>query len=85
MIGEEEKQPIVASSVKAQFNSIAQRICELLWLIIIISYLQMRSKSSMTLYCGDRATINIEHNPIQYDWTKHVDIDRHFIKRKKKA
>ena len=26
--------------------------------------------------------INITHNPIQQDCTKHVEIDRHFIKEK---
>jgi hypothetical protein len=24
----------------------------------------------------------IAHNPVQHDWTKHVEVDRHFIKEK---
>jgi len=24
--------------------------------------------------------MNIAQNPIQHDWTKHIEIDRHFIK-----
>jgi hypothetical protein len=34
------------------------------------------------LYCDNKAAINIANNPIQHDRTKHVEIDRHFIKEK---
>ena len=36
----------------------------------------------MKLYCDNKATISIAHNPVQHDRTKHVEIDRHFIKEK---
>ena len=29
-----------------------------------------------------RSTISIAHNPIHHDRTKHVEVDRHFIKEK---
>lgn len=34
------------------------------------------------LYCDRNATINMAHNPVQHDWTKHIEIDQHFIKKK---
>jgi ATP sulfurylase len=34
------------------------------------------------LYCDNKAAIDIANNPIQHDRTKHVEIDRHFIKEK---
>ena len=34
----------------------------------------------MKLFCDNKATISIANNPIQHDRTKHVEIDRHFIK-----
>ncbi|RDY13355.1 Copia protein, partial [Mucuna pruriens] len=37
---------------------------------------------SMKLYCDNKATISIAQNPIQYDRTKHIEIDRNFIKEK---
>ena len=33
-------------------------------------------------YCDNVATINIANNPIQFDWTKYVEIDWFFIKEK---
>ena len=36
----------------------------------------------MRLYCDNKSAISITHNPIQHDRTKHVKIDRHFIKEK---
>lgn len=33
------------------------------------------------LFC-DKSTINISHNPIQHKRTKHIKIDKHFIKEK---
>ena len=36
----------------------------------------------MKLYCDSKSAISIAHNPIQHDRTKHVEIDRHFIKEK---
>ena len=36
----------------------------------------------MRLYCDNQVVINIAHNPIHHDRTKHVEIDQHFIKKK---
>ena len=36
----------------------------------------------MNLYCDNRTAIQIAQNPVQYDRTKHMEIDRHFIKEK---
>ena len=60
----------------------AQGVCELLWVKIILSDLGFGPKDSMKLYCDNKAAIDIAHNPVQHNRTKHVEIDRHFIKEK---
>lgn len=36
----------------------------------------------MKLYCDNKAAISIAHNPVLHDRTKHVEVDKHFIKEK---
>ena len=36
----------------------------------------------MRLYCDNKSAISIAHNPVQQDRTKHIEVDRHFIKEK---
>jgi ATP sulfurylase len=40
---------------------------------------------ALSFYCDDKSAIEIAHNPVQHDRTKHVEIDRHFIKEKLEA
>jgi len=78
-----KKQYVVArSSAKAEFKAIAHGVCKTLWLKYSLKELGFDSKDSMRLYCENKVAISIAHNPVQHDWTKHVEIDRHFIKEK---
>ena len=36
----------------------------------------------MKMYCDNKVAINISHNPVHHDRTKHVEDNRHFIKEK---
>ena len=71
---------VARSSAETEFRAIAQRLCELLWLKIILDDLRIKWDGPMKLYCGNKSAINIVHNPIQHDMTKHIGIDRHIIK-----
>ena len=44
--------------------------------------IKLPTKKACDLYCDNKATINISGNSVQHDRTKHVEIDRHFIKEK---
>ncbi|RVW74629.1 Retrovirus-related Pol polyprotein from transposon RE1 [Vitis vinifera] len=78
-----KNQNVVArSSAESEFRVIAQGLCELLWLKIILDDLRIKWDGLMKLYCDNKSAINIAHNPIQHDRTKHIEIDRHFIKEK---
>ncbi|CAL8115439.1 unnamed protein product [Prunus armeniaca] len=36
----------------------------------------------MKLFCDNKSARDIADNPVQHDRTKHVEVDRHFIKEK---
>ena len=57
-------------------------ICKLLWLKIILDDLKIKWERPMRLYCDNNSAISIAHNPVQHDRTKHIKVDRHFIKEK---
>ena len=70
------------SSVEAKFRSMALGICELLWLEIILEDWKITWETPMRLYYHNKSVINIAHNRIQHDHTKHIKVDRHFTKEK---
>lgn len=73
---------VTRSTVEAEFRAMAQGVCEILWLRILLSELGLLSSSPLMLYCDNKAAINIANNPVQHDRTKHIEINRHFIKEK---
>ncbi|RVW24916.1 Retrovirus-related Pol polyprotein from transposon RE1 [Vitis vinifera] len=76
-----KKQRVVAlSSAEAEFRGMAKGLCELLWLKRLLTEIGFAPKSEMNLFCDNKAAIDISHNPVQHDRTKHVEVDRHFIK-----
>jgi hypothetical protein len=40
------------------------------------------SRNSDEVWCDNQSAISIANNPMQHDRTKHVEIDRFFIKEK---
>ena len=74
-------QKVVAmSSAKAEFRGIAKGITEVLWLRKLLKELGYTPEKSCELYCDNMAAIRISENPVKHDRTKHVEIDRHYIK-----
>ncbi|RDX73175.1 Copia protein, partial [Mucuna pruriens] len=57
-------------------------ICEGLWMKIILDGLKVKYKGPMKLFCDNNLTMYIAHNPVQHDKTKHIEIDKYFIKVK---
>ncbi|RDX67605.1 hypothetical protein CR513_53499, partial [Mucuna pruriens] len=78
-----KKQNVVArSSAEAEFQAMAQGICEGFWMKIILDDLKVKYEGSIKLFCDNNSAISIAHNLVQHDRTKHIEIDRHFIKEK---
>ena len=77
------KQSVVTrSGVEAKYQAMAHGVYEMLWLKQVLVKLKRPIEVLMKLYCDNKLTTSIAHNPIQHDRTKHIEIDRHFIKEK---
>nr|XP_011470560.1 PREDICTED: uncharacterized protein LOC101303284 [Fragaria vesca subsp. vesca] len=76
-----KKQKVAArSSAEAEFRGMAHGVCEMLWIRNMLKELGLKLKQPMALHCDNTSAIEIAHNPVQHDRTKHVEVDRHFIK-----
>ncbi|RVW94742.1 Retrovirus-related Pol polyprotein from transposon RE2 [Vitis vinifera] len=78
-----KKQNVVArSSAEAEFRGMALGLCEALWLRLLLQDLGYLSRQPIRLFCDNKTACDIAHNPVQHDRTKHVEVDRFFIKEK---
>ncbi|KAJ0927704.1 putative RNA-directed DNA polymerase [Helianthus annuus] len=81
-----KKQKVVAlSSAEAEFRGIARGLAEVLWIRKLLSEIGFSQTSASSIMCDNEAAIQISENPVQHDRTKHVEVDRHFIKEKLEA
>ena len=77
-----KKQSMVArSSAEAEFQAIAQGICEVIWLERLLKDLKIPLAQPTRVYSDSKSAISIVKNHVQHDRMKHVRIDRSFIKR----
>ncbi|KAL6316022.1 hypothetical protein AAG906_015438 [Vitis piasezkii] len=72
-----KKQNVIAHS-----SGMALGLCEALWLRLLLQDLGYLSRQPIRLFCDNKAACDIAHNPVQHDRTKHVEVDRFFIKEK---
>jgi hypothetical protein len=73
---------VARSTAEAEYRAMAHGVSEGLWLRRLLLELGLFEDKLIMLYCDNKAAINIANNPVQHDRTKHVKIDRHFIKDK---
>lgn len=69
------------SSVELEFREISKGLCEYYWLKRLLTEIGFAFYIAMNICCDNKTVIQISHNPIQHDRTKHIEANRHFIKK----
>ena len=78
-----KKQNVVArSSAEAEFRALANGVCEGLWLKRFFEDLKIQLPLPIQVFCDNKTVVAIAHNPVLHDRTKHIEVNRHFIKEK---
>ncbi|KAL3622056.1 hypothetical protein CASFOL_034252 [Castilleja foliolosa] len=60
----------------------ARGIAEIIWIRQLLEEMGFPPKEECKLMCDNKSAICISENPVQHDRTKHIEVDRHFIKEK---
>uniref|UniRef100_A0A2N9H8W8 Reverse transcriptase Ty1/copia-type domain-containing protein n=1 Tax=Fagus sylvatica TaxID=28930 RepID=A0A2N9H8W8_FAGSY len=76
-----KKQSIVArSSTEAEYRALADTTVELLWLRWLLQDLGIDCSTAVPIHCDNRSAIQIAHNDVFHERTKHIEIDCHFVR-----
>jgi hypothetical protein len=75
-----KKQSVVArSSTEANYRALANTTSKLLWLRWLLHDMGVSQTSSSPIFCDNGSAIQIAHNDVFHERTKHIEIDCHFV------
>uniref|UniRef100_A0A2N9HIX4 Reverse transcriptase Ty1/copia-type domain-containing protein n=1 Tax=Fagus sylvatica TaxID=28930 RepID=A0A2N9HIX4_FAGSY len=75
-----KKQSVVTrSSTEAEYRALADTTAELLWLCWLLQDLGVDCSTAVPIHCDNQSAIQIAHNDIFHECTKHIEIDCHFV------
>ncbi|KAL0533201.1 hypothetical protein IC582_030416 [Cucumis melo] len=77
-----KKQSVVSrSSIESEYRALVNATAELLWLRWLLADMGVPQQGPTLPHCDNRSAIQIAHNDVSHERTKHVENDCHFIRR----
>lgn len=78
-----KKQDTVArSSTEAEYRSIANAACEILWIQSLLAEVGISLAAAPTLWCDNLGATYIALNPVLHHRIKHLSLDFHFVRER---
>ncbi|CAJ2641032.1 unnamed protein product [Trifolium pratense] len=76
-----KKQDIVSrSSTEAEYRAMATTTSEIVWLRWLLSDMGVSLSKATPMYCDNKSAIQIAHNSVFHERTKHIEIDCHLTR-----
>ncbi|KAL6523561.1 Beta-galactosidase 8 [Orobanche gracilis] len=76
-----KKQDIVSrSSTEAEYRAMASTTCEIVWLRWLLADMGIQCSGPTPLHCDNKSAIQIAHNSVFHERTKHIEIDCHITR-----
>jgi hypothetical protein len=77
-----KKQSIVSqSSTEAEYRAMTSTTKKIVWLRWLLADMRVSLSHLTLMYCDNQSSIQIAHNLFFHEWTKHIKIDCHLIRR----
>uniref|UniRef100_A0A2N9J6E8 Reverse transcriptase Ty1/copia-type domain-containing protein n=1 Tax=Fagus sylvatica TaxID=28930 RepID=A0A2N9J6E8_FAGSY len=67
------------TGTEAEYRALADTTAELLWLRWLLQDLGIDCSTAVPIHCDNRSAIQIAHNDVFHERTKHIEIDCHFV------
>ncbi|CAL2227734.1 unnamed protein product [Prunus armeniaca] len=75
-----KKQSVVSrSSAKAEYRAMAFITAEIVWLRWLLQDMGVSLSMPAPMYCDNKSAIQIAHNSVFHERTKHIELDCHFV------
>jgi hypothetical protein len=71
---------ISCSSAEAELRALATTTAEIIWLRWLLADLGVTCDTSTPLLCDNLSAIQIDHDPVKYELTKHIGVDASFTR-----
>ncbi|GKC93112.1 ribonuclease H-like domain-containing protein [Tanacetum coccineum] len=68
------------SSAEAEYHGVANVVFETAWLHNLLRELHSPLSTATLVYYDNVSAIYLSANPVQHQWTKHIEIDIHFVR-----
>ncbi|GKB83677.1 ribonuclease H-like domain-containing protein [Tanacetum coccineum] len=67
-------------SVEAEYHGVANVVAKIVWLRNLLHELHSPLSTSTLVYCDNVSAVYMSTNPLQHQWTKHIETDIHFVR-----
>nr|XP_017221797.1 PREDICTED: uncharacterized mitochondrial protein AtMg00810-like [Daucus carota subsp. sativus] len=77
-----KKQSLASrSSAESEYRALADTTQELIWLRWLLEDMSVTHSQATSIYCDSKSAIDIAHNDVFHERTKHIEIDCHFTRQ----
>ncbi|GKC75668.1 ribonuclease H-like domain-containing protein [Tanacetum coccineum] len=75
-----QQHTISRSSAEAKYRGVANVVAETAWIRNLLRELHSPLSTATLVYCDNVSDVYMSANPVQHQWTKHNEIDIHFVR-----